>query len=183
MITINGITFTDQQILKHFGIEGEVTELGTVQATNTRKLFYITDLRKKFKSEISSKTKQKEQSIKRQQNLKEMMPELVDQTFNHLNDSLDNSEYSVFINQTQPNVHHENGLKFYIICGQTYRLGIRHHDFTAEELAMSFPSGKVTKDNSGGVSKSLLVNGIQTPDEIRHYIEEMVRLVNLAVGV
>lgn len=158
---MNMQTISNDAVVAQYGTHHD----GIFIYDGTKKVGFITDLRRNIASNQKTKAAQKKYSTRKTEERREAMPAAVEEMLEFLSNQLSKLGAEVFINISQPNVH-LNGHKIYVICDpltNTYnRLGIQHKEMTACEMAEEIgASYKVQTDSS---PKHILVNNLSRDD-------------------
>lgn len=170
--TVDGMgEFTNSDLVHHFKLVHEIDEMGNMVHPKTRRYVgNLMDYRKKFIKEMQVARNRRAYQSKQAEWLKAMMPIWVDQMYGELA-----SEYGdkAFINISQPNLNFpEVGLKVYIICGVTNRVGFLHEEYTERELRDIVPWLNVTESSRD--CKQLLCNGFRDSASIVEVVNQVV---------
>lgn len=175
--TVEGLgEFTNMDLVHHYNLVHDIDELGNMIHPKTlRYVGNLMDYRKKFVKEMKLQKNRRAYQTGRTELLKAAMPEIVEQMRSDLYSTFGDR---AFINKTQPNISFpEIGLKVYIICGWTHRVGFAHDEFNAEELTQIVQWDKVQFDEIA--KRQILCNGFRESVEIIEIVNSVVdRITN-----
>lgn len=132
----------------------------------TRRVGYLTDLRKDYAKNAKRKTTAKEYRNRRLEAVRDLMPDAVEEMKDYLENQLVKFDCTVFINQTQPNVH-INNCKCYIIVNPItgkHRLGVSNPNKSASEMAEEVPA--CFKISASPAEHHILINNLEKDDII-----------------
>ncbi|ANA49564.1 inhibitor of host transcription [Salmonella phage vB_SnwM_CGG4-1] len=150
---------TNEALVEKYGTHHD----GISVFKGSRRVGYLTDLRKAFAADQKKRKKQKEYNNKVTEARQEAMPEAVEEMKNFLENQLTKYGAEVIINITQPNVL-INDCKCYITVDPIYgkhRLGIHNPYMDSSEMADEIQGFKVSQSDA---PNHVLWNGLSQDD-------------------